>query len=659
MRNTMLSVAIAIVVCGTAKAADGDVATFVPLDLPGGVSKMSPNGAWIAATDPTGLPGYRYNMKTGETETIQLGLANGISNDGTLIGSIYANGSPMNGGPDTGAYVPAGSTDPILISNPIREVSSGYGMSDNGILVGLSSTANGTLGLGAAYAWTAADGMKLLPDNRPARAARASGISTDGHVIYGWNDTNGFRSGVVWVDGSPVEMTANPNLPYGEASGISANDQFVVGNFAYDTISTNGAWRWNRADGSVTFIPGMDYAFAVTNDGKTVVGNISSNNPTQTQRMAMIWQEGVGTMRLADWLTAHGGSLPDGFNVDLQGGVLGITGDGTTMAGWVAVSPTTSFLIQVTPDKIFADDFDRAAPLNAYMTIAPATILKGTPSTLTIVLDNPGKADATLTQDFVAAFPSGMVVASTPNVSTSCGSATLSAYPGYEGFMLHAGATIAANAHCTVSVSVTSNDDGDYTYVIPTGTVVTNAGQNPVDASATLHVLAGGNGVVRVAAANHVLVDSTTGTSVNFVTGVFNDAGPSTGAWDLNLYDGKNTVNTTNNQLTLKTIATYNTGLAVDANNAFVALNPGDVVGPSTNFTYAAKYFNTLPDWLAGKDGYFGFRFQCGGRLANPVAGGFCYGYAHLTTTAAATGYPATLVGYAFDGDGKAITVQP
>ncbi|MEO6688176.1 MAG: hypothetical protein ABIS07_00115 [Dokdonella sp.] len=695
MRNTLLSAAITIAVCGVASVAHADVVAFSPFDIsaisPAYIYRMSPDGAYLSGTDSSGSTGFRYNVATEQVDLLSM-YPNNITDTGTLVGWLPVNGGTPNGGTDLGAYVPIGS-DPIALSSPILEDSDAYGMSDDGTVVGLSTTSGGMLGRGGAYAWTAAAGMKMLPVNRPIRSSRANGISKDGHIIYGWNDdTSGYRSGTIWVDGAPHDIGYTASMPYaGEADGISANEQFVVGSSAYDANNNNGGWRWNRADNSVIFIPDMVFAFAVSNDGKTIIGNagyasgplrpagsidvessdagannaefskaaLSNAGPgipdDYNERAALIWHEGVGTMRLADWITTNGGSVPAGFNADLAGSALNMTGDATYMNGWVLNSG--SYTIHVTPDKLFSDDFEGAS-LGVFATLSPSTILaqsaQGAPATLTVDLNNPGRGDATLSSDFIDQLPFGLVIAATPNASNTCSSEPLLAYAGYDTITLHAGAVIPAGAHCVISLAVTSNASGTYQNVIPAGSLQTNAGENRTDSNSLVTVLAGGNGVVHSAALNHMMVDSTTGSTINWATSAFSDTGPSSGAWDLNIYDASG------GNLTFRTVKTYMDGLAVDASNNVLVMHAGDVVGPSTYFTYAstAGAFHTSPDWLAGTDGYVGVRFNCDQpRQAHQVAGGFCYGYVHLTTTAGTTGYPVTLVGYAFDGDGKAITV--
>lgn len=662
MRNLILSAAISMAAGGLAHA---DVATFASFEIDGQtayyVSKMSPDGTYMSGTTADGLTSFRYNLKTGDAEFFPWYYVHNIDNSGTLSGFIFPEGGTPLDPNKLGAYVPLGSA-PVPITNPLLENSAAYGTSDDGTVVGLSTNNSGTQGIGSAYVWHATTGMKKLPVNRPTKYSRANGISTDGHLIFGWNDeTYGFRTGVIWIDGMPRDIGVSSTQPYGEANGISANDQFIVGSNASDPNNINavGGWRWNRADNSILFIPHLNYSFGVSNDGKTIVGNASRTDfvdPDYNLSTALIWREGIGTMRLVDWIAENGGTVPETWNQDLPGSVLNLNSDATYIAGWTQGGESLSYTVNVTPDKMFSEGFDTEAGLGVFATLSPSRILaqsaQGAPATLTIAIDNPGQTDATLTSDFVNEFPNGLIVAATPNAMNTCSSAPLAAFPGYDYVALLSGAVIPAGKHCLISVAVTSNNSGTYQNVIPAGSLQTDAGRNLSNSFTTVTVLAGGNGIKRSGTINHTMVDSSSGTTVNWVLGTFREPGTTAGDWDLNLR------NTTT--MTFRTVATNFNGLAVDTSNAVRILQPGDVVGPSTYFTYAAtaSAFITTPAWLAGTDGYIGFRFRCDApRQANPVAGGFCYGYARLQTTAGATGYPVTLVEYAFDGDGKAITV--
>jgi hypothetical protein len=149
---------------------------------------------------------------------------------------------------------------------------------------------------------------------------------------------------------------------------------------------------------------------------------------------------------------------------------------------------------------------------------------------------------------------------------------------------------------------------------------------------------------------NHPLADSPDGSSLNVVSGAFDDSGPTTGDWDFNFFDDGT------DGLTLRTIATHATEYVVDGSGNVAVLAPGATIGPASSFSSANGGPMAAPALRAGVNGSIGVRFACDGRLANPVAGGVCYGYISLTTTAP-TGFPATAQIASFDGDGNAIQI--
>ena len=120
---------------------------------------------------------------------------------------------------------------------------------------------------------------------------------------------------------------------------------------------------------------------------------------------------------------------------------------------------------------------------------APTQVLAGVPSTLTITLMNTENAsDATLSADFTDTFPANLVVASTPNASSDCDSATVTANAG-DGFVtLASGASIPGSDSCTISVDVESAVDGLYDNIIAAGALETTMGDNLFAANATLKV---------------------------------------------------------------------------------------------------------------------------------------------------------------------------
>jgi len=121
---------------------------------------------------------------------------------------------------------------------------------------------------------------------------------------------------------------------------------------------------------------------------------------------------------------------------------------------------------------------------------APATVTAGTPSTLTITLANANATPANLSATFTDTFPAGLVVATAPNASTTCGGA-LNAPAGSGIVSLdNAGSSIPANGTCTIDVDVQAAAAGDYTNTIGAGSLQADSGTNATDASATLTVTA-------------------------------------------------------------------------------------------------------------------------------------------------------------------------
>ncbi|NJD88158.1 MAG: DUF11 domain-containing protein, partial [Betaproteobacteria bacterium] len=95
---------------------------------------------------------------------------------------------------------------------------------------------------------------------------------------------------------------------------------------------------------------------------------------------------------------------------------------------------------------------------------APATINQGATSTLTFTLTNGAGNPAQSGINFTDTLPANVVIAATPNVTSSCPSGTgvVSAAAG-SGTITVTGATMnAAQASCTVTVDVTSNTAGTY-----------------------------------------------------------------------------------------------------------------------------------------------------------------------------------------------------
>ena len=125
---------------------------------------------------------------------------------------------------------------------------------------------------------------------------------------------------------------------------------------------------------------------------------------------------------------------------------------------------------------------------------APASITTAATSTLTVTLANPNPVDAVLTHDFVDRLPPGVFAAPIANAATSCSDGVVTPNGDGTAVTLAAGARIAANGSCTVTVDVRSRYPQTYTQTIAPGALRTDAGDNAASASAALAVASIGIG---------------------------------------------------------------------------------------------------------------------------------------------------------------------
>jgi hypothetical protein len=146
-------------------------------------------------------------------------------------------------------------------------------------------------------------------------------------------------------------------------------------------------------------------------------------------------------------------------------------------------------------DTIFKDGFDGGpAPVapTVAKAFAPASIAIDTNSVLTITLDNTNATPATLSADLVDTFPLGLIVADPSDAATTCASGTATGVASGNTVTLSSGAQIPADGSCTVTVSVTSTEAATYTNTISAGSLQTDLGNSPADATADLTVTDGG-----------------------------------------------------------------------------------------------------------------------------------------------------------------------
>ncbi|SEA71803.1 conserved repeat domain-containing protein [Desulfuromusa kysingii] len=151
----------------------------------------------------------------------------------------------------------------------------------------------------------------------------------------------------------------------------------------------------------------------------------------------------------------------------------------TATAGGVAVDnaqPASDTLFVKNPLVIHTafDDYtlDSGDPVG--MTTGSSSALPGKTSRLTIRLDNPNH-EALTGVALLDALPENLVIAQTPNASTTCDGGFVDAQASATAVRL-SGATVPATGYCTLSVDVLSNVSGNYVNTIPASAVTSNEG---------------------------------------------------------------------------------------------------------------------------------------------------------------------------------------
>ena len=156
-----------------------------------------------------------------------------------------------------------------------------------------------------------------------------------------------------------------------------------------------------------------------------------------------------------DTLAFTGGAVAAGvsctISVDVTSAVAGSYSNGPETVT-SSLGDSTAASATLTVDAADAPVFTKA--------FSPDTIAPGGISRLTFTIDNGANAVEAADLAFTDAFPAGLVVAGTPNGSTTCGGTFAPAASDVS--LAFTGGAVAAGASCTISVDVTSAVAGSY-----------------------------------------------------------------------------------------------------------------------------------------------------------------------------------------------------
>jgi len=281
--------------------------------------------------------------------------------------------------------------------------------------------------------------------------------------------------------GYTLHTTANATVQQAQADAKTAYDFLaaqggtVIANSMGGTL-TSGVYSLGAADlpASTTLTLNGPGIF-IFNVASTLTMNASSAVVGTANACNVYWR--VGTSATLNGTSFMGTVIADA-SITLGGGNV----TGRLLAG---TGPTGAVTMTVGGNTVGGCSQATLAPTIS-KAFSPTSILAGATSQLTITLNNQNAAASSLSAAFVDTLPSGVVVAATPGLSTTCGGA-VSAPAGGSTVTLASGSTLAAGT-CTITVTVTAPAVGTYVNTIPANALQSSAGNNLAPASATLLV---------------------------------------------------------------------------------------------------------------------------------------------------------------------------
>lgn len=315
--------------------------------------------------------------------------------------------------------------------------------------------------------------------------------------------------------GGPVQIPANGSCTLA-VDVVGATAGSYVNEIPAGALLTDAGFNAAPAQATLTVTapaaPTLAKAFApasvVVNASSTLTITLSNPNATSATLSAALtdtFPSGLVVAATPNTSTTCGGSVTaaaGGSSVGLAASGAAIPANGScTVKVDVTSAATGSYANTLAAGALQTSAGSNAAPAGATLTVtatpvaptlakafAPASVAVSTPSTLTITLSNSNATSATLSTTLTDTFPSGLVVAATPNASTTCGGSVTAAAGSGSISLGASGAAIPANGSCIVKVDVTAAATGSYANTIAAGALQTNAGSNPAAASATLSV---------------------------------------------------------------------------------------------------------------------------------------------------------------------------
>ena len=326
----------------------------------------------------------------------------------------------------------------------------------------VAGTPNGSTTCGGTFAPGASD-VSLAFTGGAVAAGDACAISVDVTSAVAGSYPN--TSGALTSDLPDAAPPASATLRVDEAPLV------VSMGFSPSTIAQGGVSRLSYDLGNAAAVGATSISLSDTLPADVTVADVPDASTTCAGGV-LTAPAGGDTIAFADGELAAGGACA--ISVDVTSAVAGsyLNGPESVTSSLGASTPVQATL---TVDAADAPVFTKA--------FSPDTIAPGGISRLTFTIDNGANLIDVGSLAFTDAFPAGLVVAGTPNGSTTCGGTFA---PGASDVSLaFTGGAVAAGDACAISVDVTSAVAGSYPNT--SGALTSDLPDAP-PASATLRV---------------------------------------------------------------------------------------------------------------------------------------------------------------------------
>ncbi len=367
MKSQSFALALLLTVAGTATAQE-----FFTIPVGQGLADDVSNTGVVSGSSGFGSQYWIWTADGGAMQIGGVSPGSGVGGQGKISSDgLFISGTTFNaaeGWHEMSRYdVAAGRWTgfgpiPVIGTQIDAEVSSGWGMSGDGRhVVGLGWTVLGTADTHAMQ-WTEGVGITDLGTAFEGRSARANAVNADGTVVAGWQDgATGFRQAAAWVDGVQELIFDDAGQPVSEAFDVSDDGTWVTGFAVGGPFGAVDTWRYNTVTDAFETIPNFAVggesrmgAAAINQDGSLIGGGTWGFGPA-TFGIGFIWQEGVGTMTVADFLDSKGVGYPAGYTFSF---VSAISADGSWLAGWGypdTLGNTQTWVVNLGDDACIAD----------------------------------------------------------------------------------------------------------------------------------------------------------------------------------------------------------------------------------------------------------------------------------------------------------------